>query len=377
MSKLYVWDSNTRSQVKELYINNSGTWANVRSAHVNVNGEWQKFYPDSITTTTYSTPGTYTYTIPAGVHSANLTVAGAGGGDGGNDSAVGYVGFAGNVVTATIQVTPGDVFTFYVGSGGRPGGNGARGTGGASGGTDPLGTYNGGRGGNAGGSGTSGGGGGGGAATTVRLGATQIIVAAGGGGGGGGGNGPVGLGQGATAYNATSAGAQGVDKSGDGGGGGGGGAGFPLGGAGGAVVGGDSGAYSGINGQTLAPIGAGISIGTNGGPSGSPGGRWLCNHSTVTVINNIILNRLEKWHIQLLQQRVAVIATVQDGTVNTTATSITLIGKNYAGYGIFLNENYIQHLENFANSTPPNAPLTGQLWYDDVNDILKIYNSVH
>ena len=71
-----------------------------------------------------------------------------------------------------------------------------------------------------------------------------------------------------------------------------------------------------------------------------------------------------------------VIATVQDGTVNTTATSITLIGKNYAGYGIFLNENYIQHLENFANSTPPNAPLTGQLWYDDVNDILKIYNSV-
>ena len=71
----------------------------------------------------------------------------------------------------------------------------------------------------------------------------------------------------------------------------------------------------------------------------------------------------------------AVIATVADGTVNTTATSITLIGKNYAGYGIFLNENYIQHLENFSNSTPPNAPLTGQLWYDNVNDILKVYNS--
>ena len=48
------------------------------------------------------------------------------------------------------------------------------------------------------------------------------------------------------------------------------------------------------------------------------------------------------------------IATVADGTVNTTATSITLIGKNYAGYGIFLNENYIKHLENFSNTTPPN-----------------------
>jgi len=73
----------------------------------------------------------------------------------------------------------------------------------------------------------------------------------------------------------------------------------------------------------------------------------------------------------------AVIADVQDGTVNTTATSITLIGKNYAGYGIFLNENYVQHLENFSNSTPPNAPLTGQLWYDNVNDVLKVYNSVN
>jgi hypothetical protein len=69
------------------------------------------------------------------------------------------------------------------------------------------------------------------------------------------------------------------------------------------------------------------------------------------------------------------IATVADGTVNTSSTSLTLIGKNYAGYGIFLNENYIQILENFSNSTPPSAPLTGQLWYDNVNDILKVYTS--
>ena len=55
----------------------------------------------------------------------------------------------------------------------------------------------------------------------------------------------------------------------------------------------------------------------------------------------------------------AVIATVADGTVNTTASSLTLIGKNYAGYGIFLNENYVQLLENFNNSTAPSAPLTG------------------
>lgn len=70
-----------------------------------------------------------------------------------------------------------------------------------------------------------------------------------------------------------------------------------------------------------------------------------------------------------------VIATVGDGTVDTTNTSLALIGKNYAGYGIFLNENYVQLLENFSNSTPPTAPLTGQLWYDNINDILKVYNS--
>jgi hypothetical protein len=70
-----------------------------------------------------------------------------------------------------------------------------------------------------------------------------------------------------------------------------------------------------------------------------------------------------------------VITTVADGTVNTTSTSLTLIGKNYAGYGIFLNENYVKILENFSNTTPPTAPLTGQLWYDNVNDILKVYNA--
>ena len=72
-----------------------------------------------------------------------------------------------------------------------------------------------------------------------------------------------------------------------------------------------------------------------------------------------------------------VITTVADGTVDTTHTSLTLIGKNYAGYGIFLNENYVTLLENFSSTTPPNAPLTGQLWYDNVNDILKVYNAAN
>jgi hypothetical protein len=68
------------------------------------------------------------------------------------------------------------------------------------------------------------------------------------------------------------------------------------------------------------------------------------------------------------------LASIADGTVNTTATSLTLIGKNYAGYGLFLNENYIKLLENFSNNIPPSSALTGQLWYDNGDSTLKVYN---
>ena len=71
----------------------------------------------------------------------------------------------------------------------------------------------------------------------------------------------------------------------------------------------------------------------------------------------------------------SLVATVQDGTVNQSATNLTLIGKNYAGYGVFLNENYVKLLENFANSTAPDKAIAGQLWYDSANTILKVYTS--
>ena len=66
-------------------------------------------------------------------------------------------------------------------------------------------------------------------------------------------------------------------------------------------------------------------------------------------------------------------ATIPDGTINTNS-SMTLVGKNYAGYGQFLDDNFIRLLENASNSTPPSAPLTGQLWWDSTNSLLKVYN---
>ena len=60
----------------------------------------------------------------------------------------------------------------------------------------------------------------------------------------------------------------------------------------------------------------------------------------------------------------SVFATIPDGTINTSS-SMTLVGKNYAGYGQFLDNNFVRSLENASNSTSPGAPLTGQLWWNN------------
>jgi hypothetical protein len=64
-------------------------------------------------------------------------------------------------------------------------------------------------------------------------------------------------------------------------------------------------------------------------------------------------------------------ATIADGTVNTSSSMI-LVGKNYAGYGEFLDENFIHLLENSASTTSPSAPLIGQLWWDKSANLLKV-----
>jgi hypothetical protein len=68
-----------------------------------------------------------------------------------------------------------------------------------------------------------------------------------------------------------------------------------------------------------------------------------------------------------------VFATIPDGTINQ-ASSQTLIGRNYAGYGQFLDDNFIHLLESGANSTPPGAPLVGQLWFNTTSGILEVFN---
>lgn len=59
-----------------------------------------------------------------------------------------------------------------------------------------------------------------------------------------------------------------------------------------------------------------------------------------------------------------VLTTIPDGTINTSSTSLALPGRNYAGYGQYLDTNMVWLAQNFANTSPPPNPLAGQLWYN-------------
>lgn len=69
-----------------------------------------------------------------------------------------------------------------------------------------------------------------------------------------------------------------------------------------------------------------------------------------------------------------IISTVADGQVDTLSTDLTLIGKNYSGFGESLNENFIKLLENFSGTQAPEYPLRGQVWFDTAENKLKVYN---
>jgi Chaperone of endosialidase len=64
---------------------------------------------------------------------------------------------------------------------------------------------------------------------------------------------------------------------------------------------------------------------------------------------------------------------IADGTVDNS-TSITLVGKNTANYGQYLDQNFLNMLENFANGNSPANPIVGQIWYNSTKGALQVYN---
>jgi len=66
------------------------------------------------------------------------------------------------------------------------------------------------------------------------------------------------------------------------------------------------------------------------------------------------------------------LTTIQDGTINTVSTSLSLPGRNYAGYGQAINTNFVRITENFAADVPPANPIKGQLWFNTTLNTLNV-----
>lgn len=71
-----------------------------------------------------------------------------------------------------------------------------------------------------------------------------------------------------------------------------------------------------------------------------------------------------------------IVATVQDASLDIT-TDLVFVGKNYAGYGEWQNENFLRLLENFANTSAPQKPLEGQIWYNTSAKTLNAFDGTY
>ena len=67
------------------------------------------------------------------------------------------------------------------------------------------------------------------------------------------------------------------------------------------------------------------------------------------------------------------LGTILDGTINTSFTSLTLIGRNYANYGQLIANDLVALAENFAYTSSPSNPLAGQLWWNTTDKRLRVY----
>jgi microcystin-dependent protein len=65
--------------------------------------------------------------------------------------------------------------------------------------------------------------------------------------------------------------------------------------------------------------------------------------------------------------------TVADGSLNNQ-TSLTFVGQGYNGFAPEVAKDFLHLLENFSNSTAPSHPVEGQLWYDNTNNVLNVYD---
>ncbi len=67
------------------------------------------------------------------------------------------------------------------------------------------------------------------------------------------------------------------------------------------------------------------------------------------------------------------IVTVADKTIDSTTTSLSLVGYNATGSGLLQMENLVHLMENFSGPTAPPNPIVGQNWFDTIAKTLKVF----
>lgn len=65
---------------------------------------------------------------------------------------------------------------------------------------------------------------------------------------------------------------------------------------------------------------------------------------------------------------------IADQTINTTDSSLALVGRGAVNYGQYFAENFVHLVENFSNTTAPVRPLSGQLWFDTGTNVMRYYD---
>ena len=71
----------------------------------------------------------------------------------------------------------------------------------------------------------------------------------------------------------------------------------------------------------------------------------------------------------------SILLTLPENEIDAKSTSITLIGRNINDYGERLNTNLVNILQNFSSNIQPRSPLVGQLWYNPIDNRLRVYSS--
>ena len=72
----------------------------------------------------------------------------------------------------------------------------------------------------------------------------------------------------------------------------------------------------------------------------------------------------------------SVLSSIINGQVDSSTTSLDLIGKNVDNYGQYFNNNLVRLLTSFAAPTgsDPRSPQVGQLWFNSTMNRLTVFD---